>query len=348
MKKRLVYVLLIIISLIIVLIFSGCIENNEENNSVSYDFFVDLLYNENTNGWKIDHFNSINDAINNSINNTSIFVYSGIYYEAINIDKTIVLQGEDVYTTIISGTQLDDVIHVEGNGKVTLSNFTIRDSSIEDNQLHSQAGIDIRSSGNKIMYNIFKANSCGIYSRYADNNQILKNKFIDNDEYGIYLDVSSDENHIFENLFINNSYALRVKGSKYSDIDHNIFFKNFRGLYFCCGAKYNVIFANIFCNNSKWDANDHYDNLWHNEVPLYWHSYRETKSNENIDERAPMGNYWDTFHLPSQDAFDNDNDGIIDRSYRIQEVYNFDEYPLAMPPTIQNPFIELEEILIEC
>jgi parallel beta-helix repeat protein len=198
------------------------------------------------------------------------------------------------------------------------------------------------------MYNIFKENSCGIYSRYADNNQILKNKFINNDEYGVYLDAGSDENHIYENLFINNSNALRVIGSKHCDINYNIFVNNIRGLYFCCGAKYNVIFANVFCKNSKWNANDSYDNLWHNVIPVYWDSYLEAKSDDNITDVEPQGNYWDTFHLPSQGAFDNNNDGIIDTHYKSLDMVNYDEYPLLNPPVIANPFIKNEEMNIDC
>jgi parallel beta-helix repeat protein len=342
------YFTVFIIYLFIFISIFGCLENNTNNNSGPHDFYVNLLYNEDTNGWKINHFNSINEAINNSINNTSIFVNSGIYHEAIRIDKTIKLQGEDVYTTIINGNQLDDVIYVQGTGKITLSNFTITNSNIKDNIPHSQAGIDIRSNGNKIMYNIFKENSCGIYSRYADNNQILKNKFINNDEYGIYLDAGSDENNIFENLFMNNSYALRVIGSEYCDINYNIFVNNIRGLYFCCGAKYNIIYANMFCNNSKWHANDSHDNNWHNIIPLSWSSYLETKSDINTTEIEPMGNYWDTFHINSQGAYDNNSDGIIDQIYNIPDVKNYDEYPLANPPLIDNPFIHLEKIILEC
>ena len=158
---------------------------------------------------------------------------------------------------------------------------------------------------------------------YSDENNISGNKFIDNLEYGGYFLVASDNNLFTNNVFINNTYALRIKGSMNSTVTQNVFMDNQQGLYLCCGAKNNRVYGNIFYNNSEWSAFDVEDNYWDNNS---------------------IGNFWDTFYLESQGAYDNNTDGIVDSSYDIPDVNNDDHYPLAKPPIISNPFYRNEDI----
>lgn len=316
--------LLMIISTFILLISveAGCLDNNSStNNFYSTDkFIVDISYTESTTGWNSTHFNSIQAAINSVPDNSTIFVHPGIYHENIIIDKNVTLIGEDVNTTIISGDGLEDVIQISPKGRATIKGFTIKNSG-GGKYYHVKAGIDIRSSSNNtICNNSFVNNYCGIYAIYSDYNIVTGNMFYNNSEYGAYFRVSSDYNIIRDNIFYNNKYGLRVKGSTGNNVSFNIFLDNKYGLYVCCGSNYNTIFCNIFKDNREWNVSDAYTNSYDN---------------------GTVGNYWDSFHMPDQGAYDNDSDGVVDRFYRVYGGRNHDNYPLVNPPTIDNMFLSM-------
>ena len=50
------------------------------------------------------NYSKIQDAIDNSSNGDTVYVYNGIYYEFILINKQITLRGEDKNNTIIEGS----------------------------------------------------------------------------------------------------------------------------------------------------------------------------------------------------------------------------------------------------
>lgn len=76
-------------------------------------------------------------------------------------------------------------------------------------------------------------------------------------------------------------------------------------------AKCNTFYHNNFVDNAS-NALDRYYNYWDN-------SY--------IGE----GNYWSDFDEPSEGAFDDDGDGIVDSSYLVPPGNNEDNYPLISP-----------------
>ena len=118
----------------------------------------------------------------------------------------------------------------------------------------------------------------------------------------MYLYPTSDHNVIFDNVFSANPYGLRIKGSKYNEVSRNLFVDNQKGIYFCCGARYNTVFYNVFSNNSLWNADDYVsDNQWDN---------------------GSMGNYWDDYN-----GTDADGDGIGDTPYVVSSKGQ-DNFPL--------------------
>ncbi|MBE3120630.1 MAG: right-handed parallel beta-helix repeat-containing protein [Thermoplasmata archaeon] len=148
------------------------------------------------------NYTKIQDAINDSSNGDTVFVYSGIYYENIIINKTgISLIGEDKYSTIIDGKREDDTIWIRASF-VKVSGFTIVNCSTEG----SYAGILVLEekwwepsnppylSDINISDCIIKNNRCGIrlYSVYATNvsSCIIHN----NSANGIYVVASSHIN----------------------------------------------------------------------------------------------------------------------------------------------------------
>jgi hypothetical protein len=113
--------------------------------------YVDDDYDSSTPGWGYDHFDVIQDGIVAVAEGGTIYVYNGIYYENVVVDKTINLTGEDRDGTIIDGGAIGDVVYVSANW-VNISGFTVQNSGGSGTP-NLDAGIDLRSSYNTVMGN---------------------------------------------------------------------------------------------------------------------------------------------------------------------------------------------------
>lgn len=288
-------------SVIIGLIFSlcflcGCIIETQDSNGTE---IPDGLY-VSSSGEK--EFTSIQDAIDQASENKTVYVFPGIYYEEIKINKSINLMGHNPETTIIDGYKNDDVIRIIDTEFCNITGFTIQNSS------STGSGVELNSANNNISNNIIQNNNKGIYCISKTHNSFYNNTFLLNDQYGIYI-LNSNDNLVKLNTFTQNHYGMRIKGSRDNNVIHNVFLNNDYGLYFCCGATSNTIFYNTFINNSNWNANDGVGgNTWHNEKNF-------------------KGNYWDDYT-----GLDEDNNGIGDTSYIITSYQSRkDNYPLMEP-----------------
>lgn len=211
--------------------------------------------------------------------------------------------GENPQTTIIDGNMTDDTILIEKD-HVKVSNCTIINSGKEGND----AGIHILADYAEVCNNIMYENNIGVYTRGASYHLIHNNTIKSNSEYGLYAYTPSDHMVIADNLFFLNDCSLRIKGSKYCEIIRNHFNNSDRGMYFCCGARLNIVYHNTFLNHSIWNADDQVgSNEWNNT-----HS---------------EGNYWDDYN-----GKDKNNDGIGDTSYNISKGRgSYDFFPLMNP-----------------
>jgi parallel beta-helix repeat protein len=226
--------------------------------------FVDDDFNESTPDWNTTRFNKIQEAINAVPENGVVNVYSGVYHETVVINKTINLVGEDKYTTIIDGGDSEIVVTIKSNSS-SIKNFTIR-HNVSTQKIQNQTGIYIPPNcwGNEISSNIImNNNNCGIliqnscrtyihdniiqfngngiyiikkttglfenYIVITCHNIIYHNKIISNENYGIYLE-STLNNEILNNTFMNNGGGYKplnfkndafFKLSKYNTWDGN-------------------------------------------------------------------------------------------------------------------------------
>ena len=144
------------------------------------------------------NYTRIQDAINNANDGDIVFVYSGIYYENIVIDKSINLIGEDWETTIIIGVDIyKSTIHIIDDW-INVSGFTVK---------NGYGGIRINSNNNTISGNIVQDNMWGgISLQNAQFNNILNNKIIDN-FYGIQIYKNSCYNYFSNNLIRKSSHT---------------------------------------------------------------------------------------------------------------------------------------------
>jgi len=83
-----------------------------------------------------NNFTAIQDAINNSANGDTVYVYSGVYYENIVVNRTIFLIGENRDTTMIDGGEMGDTVTITSNN-VNISNFIIRGGSFSAGSLEN-------------------------------------------------------------------------------------------------------------------------------------------------------------------------------------------------------------------
>lgn len=90
------------------------VKDTEFKDSIIIGFNGNILY---VGGSGPGNYTKIQDAINNSSNGDTVFVYdeSSPYYENIVINKSMKLEGENKETTVIDGKYIDNVIRITRN-----------------------------------------------------------------------------------------------------------------------------------------------------------------------------------------------------------------------------------------
>ena len=135
------------------------------------------------------------------LDNDTIYVSKGTYFENIKITKSLELIGEDKNTTIINGNGSGIVINISAD-YVKISGFTITNGGSMSAD-ESNAGIKIGSNYNTISdCNISSNKNYGIYL-YANpktTNNIIKNNIFSNNRYGIFA-FYAKTNNISSNTF---------------------------------------------------------------------------------------------------------------------------------------------------
>jgi len=224
--------------------FVGVSYNVEKSSTVSFD--GNTLY---VGGSGPNNYTRIQDAIDNASDWDNVFVYNGLYYENILVDKSISLIGEDRNFTFIDGSGSGDVIFISSD-YITISGFIIQNGGLE----FPNGGIHTRSNYSTISGNNIENNFYGVVMFFSDNNDIISNNVIDNNQCGIYLEASSNnnilgnfinsqpfngvglwnssnDNIISENTIINNKYSgIRMLETFGNNITKNMISKNLVGV----------------------------------------------------------------------------------------------------------------------
>lgn len=130
-----------------------------------------------------NNYTSIQEAVDDAGDNDTVYVFNGTYYEAVFINKSLRLIGENKTITILEGNGTRDIITIQAD-YVTVTGFTIFNGHFNILVNHSSHG---NISGNIIgsgLQGISVQNGCRQLS-------ITKNSFPDN-VYGVRLYSSID------------------------------------------------------------------------------------------------------------------------------------------------------------
>jgi len=122
------------------------------------------------------HVRTIQEGIDYARDGNIIYVYIGVYYENVVLDKSIELIGENKDSTLIDGSGLDTVLVTAEDVKI--SGFTIQNTNKD--YPDECRGIVIYSNNIIIFENIIKNNKHGIVFNNNSNIEISKNQFVDN------------------------------------------------------------------------------------------------------------------------------------------------------------------------
>lgn len=221
------------------------------------------------------NYTRIQDAINDSHDGDTVFVYSGVYYERIVIPKAISIIGESKNTTVMIGTINSDV---EGlislkSDNITISGFTLRfygdgeglriiildeypydfeNITISDNIFQTNMSICIWLIGCDfctITQNIFYLNDSDGIENVRGNNWVITNNLMIGPGVngGIYLQ-GVQNCAISNNSIISNSIGLWVVSSDMNNISNNYFFNNFQAIILYEWAQNNLVYSNRIDN----------------------------------------------------------------------------------------------------
>ena len=187
-----------------------------------------------------EFFMAIQEAIDDpdTIDGHTISVSAEIYYENINVSKSLTLVGNDNNTTIIDGNGNSNVVNITANW-VNLTGFTIRNSGSG----FDDWGIDIQSSNNNVSYCnvLLNYNGIKIYNSFSNHivncsvqendwhaiqslisgNSIIMNCNVSDSLYGILLD-GSENCYLVNNNIWNSSMGLLAGGNQKDHSNHTI------------------------------------------------------------------------------------------------------------------------------
>jgi len=173
------------------------------------------------------HVRTVQEGINNASSNDTVFVYNGIYYEHLIINKSLNLIGENKTNCIINGNETGTIINLISD-YVNIINFTFI-SSGDIGFPDFDAAVNIQANHTKISNSLFSNHTLGIRHYLFPGTtdiEIENNKFQNVSEYAIYLMMVNNctikDNTIFDG-------GDGIKLSSYSN-DNIIFYNSLRNL----------------------------------------------------------------------------------------------------------------------
>jgi parallel beta-helix repeat protein len=210
------------IFIIILLIQVGPALSNLSSKMDNRTVYVDSRNDEGPWDGSLEHpYLNITSSLEHASDGDRVFVRNGTYTERVIINKTVTLEGENRFGTIINGSHYGTVVRVVAHN-VHLEEFTIMNSGLFHYYL---SGIYLEgSNGSIITNNIVINNYKGILMENSSNNLLVGNEVLDNLE-NVYL-INSNGNNFMNNKLSalgNETFALLLANSNNNTFVHNTF-----------------------------------------------------------------------------------------------------------------------------
>jgi len=245
----------------------------------------------------------------------SFEVYTG---QTITDNNTI--KGKPVY--YYTNSDMNGMASPSDGGQVILGN--VSNMIIEQMDISSgDIGIDVGfSSGITITENDITSYHDGIYLVGSDGCVIEDNR-LERCHYGIHVYKGSDDNIISRNTVDKCNVGIRLYDCKSNTIKENIIIHCLNvGILADQGSTNNLIFNNALLYNHK--SGDTYNSS--EEVDISIQATDEVGKN-HWNTTDGTGNYWRDWTTP-----DHDNNGIVEKPYKLHGSDTYDYFPLSQPP----------------
>jgi parallel beta-helix repeat protein len=288
---------------------------------------------------KREHFQevfvSIQQAINEAENRSTIYVPPGVYHEQVVINKTISLIGENVSTTIIDGGNAGTVVRIAANN-VSIRGFTVQNSGWG----WYNNGIYVCHTDNCEIKNNFLFHNChNIRLNCSRNSRVLENT-IEGTGYGIRL-ISSFNCTAIGNNVSDCIGGVHLQNATSCVVKRNHFTQNSQGVRLYSPCAYNKIMANTVYNNTydgmieAMPGNTTFLNnfFFHNNFLDNKYPFIYKVSGNVWDDGYPSGgNYWSKYNctdfFSGRSQNETGSDGIGDTPYAVNN-FEADRYPLT-------------------
>jgi parallel beta-helix repeat protein len=198
-----------------------------------------------------DNYASISVAINHAQSGDIIDVKAGVYVENLQIDKPLIIKGEDNQRTVILGSGgvdrgANSVVLIASNN-VEISGFTIKSQNYSNTNLFA-TGIIVDADNCTIASNVLTNNYLGVFFSVQSSITIINNTINENIKDGVRFFGGSNNNFSNNTVTGNGGTGINIQG--YSNIaSDNIVSGNVRGIGF--ESSYSQIFGNTVNLNQE-------------------------------------------------------------------------------------------------
>jgi parallel beta-helix repeat protein len=190
------------------------------------------------------NYSKIQDAIDNASEGDTVYVFEGVYHEAVNISKRIILTGEKKETTIIDAQEKGYCIYLTGDGAI-VSGFTLENGSYSAH-IVNHADVGMFSNNTLIEGNVMRNSDIGVFAQ--GNKSRIERNIITNNELGIF--ITGNQNMIINNSISNNTeYGIIIWGYENIIKGNSLRYTNNTAIYII-GAHSNAITRNEISFNS--------------------------------------------------------------------------------------------------
>jgi nitrous oxidase accessory protein len=185
---------------------------------------------------------TIQAAVDHAAIGDTVQVAPGIYYEHVNVNKSVTIVGENPQTTIVDGTTNGTIFDLDGSN-IKISGFTIRNAGITGNAIASSKET-LTSDNDWISNNIITTSQYGVYLSYSTGNRIFSNTFINNVFAGISVNNAGSTN-ITANTIVGGAYGIRTVSSTNNMIVGNTISQSSYSIYLSSASTGNTVRNNV-------------------------------------------------------------------------------------------------------